>query len=106
HAVGGWTEPLAFEALFAPPPAALGIAHMVPSFTLTVVDLAHRTDDEIMQWSLGVFQKLALWLLRDAREAGRFESALPRWQRLLAEAHAAALRAQHGMHAFAHSRAG
>ncbi len=100
HAAGGWTEPTSFGAQFVPRPEELGIAELVPQFEVTIIDLADRTDDEILRWSLGTFQKLALWLMRDARDNAVFQAALPRWKQLLSDAHDAARRAPHAMQAF------
>lgn len=101
HAPGGWTEPVAFEALFAPAPADLGIAELVPRFEIRVLDLAHLSNAEIKAMSLAGFQKLALWLLRDARDAARLRASFPAWAALLREAHAVAVATPHGMAAFA-----
>jgi Putative transposase, YhgA-like len=53
HVGEGWNEPATFEALFDPPPSAIGFESFVPRFAITIIDLAHRTDDEIKAWTLG-----------------------------------------------------
>jgi hypothetical protein len=69
HVRGGWTAPRAFEDLFDPDVMALsGIAALVPRFSMIVVDLAQLSNDDLAGRQLGAFQKLALWLSRDARD--------------------------------------
>lgn len=100
HAPDGWTEATTFDALLAPAPSTLGVEALVPRFELCVLDLAHRTDDEIRAWTLGTFQKLALMLLRDARDDARLDKSLTAWREQLRELHETALRASTGMRAF------
>jgi len=101
HVPGGWTAPTAFDAMFAPDPVTIGAAPFVPRFELCVLDLAHRTDEEIRTWTLGTFQKLALAMLRDARDHTRLPETLAAWGDHLHDLHEVALRAPTGMRAFA-----
>jgi predicted transposase YdaD len=72
HVRGGWTAARAFAELFDPDVMAISeIATLVPRFSMIVEDvedLTQRSNDELATRSLGAFQKLALWLLRDARD--------------------------------------
>lgn len=69
HARAGWTAPRAFEDLFHPAVISLsGIGPLVPRFSMIVDDLIHLSNDGLSARPLGPFQKLALWLLRDARD--------------------------------------
>src|SRR5215216_2467534 len=68
HVPGGWTAPRAFEDLFDPAVMELPeLATLVPRFSMIDLDLAHESNDDLAARSLAVVQKLALWLLRDAR---------------------------------------
>jgi hypothetical protein len=48
-------------------------------FLLIIEDLAHRSDDDLAARLLGPFQKLALWLLRDARDPDRLLESFDTW---------------------------
>jgi flagellar biosynthesis/type III secretory pathway protein FliH len=81
HARGGWTSALLFEALFDPSMMAIpGMAALVPRFSLILDDLTERSNDDLKARSLGAFQKLALWLLRDARDPPRLLGSFDTWQ--------------------------
>jgi hypothetical protein len=80
HVPGGWTTARSFADLFEP--AVLDIpalAAFVPRFSLIVDDLAHLSDDDLKARSLEAFQKLALWLLRDARDPDRLLESFGTW---------------------------
>ena len=80
HVPGGWTGAHAFEELFDPIVLAIpGLAALVPRFSLIIEDLAHRSDDELKQRPVGVFQKLVLWLLRDARDPFSLLTSFDTW---------------------------
>lgn len=80
HVPGGWTTARAFEELFDPDVMALsGLAALVPRFSMIVDDLAHLSDGDLAARSLGAFQKLALWLLRDARDPARLLDSFDTW---------------------------
>jgi predicted transposase/invertase (TIGR01784 family) len=98
HAPGGWTAPRTFHEMFEPDPRAIpGLAELVPSFSLLVEDLAHLSNDDIKARALAVFPTLALWVLRDARDADRLLANLGAWHAAFAEA----ARTPHGVAALA-----
>lgn len=87
HVPGGWLSARTFEAQFDPAVMAIPeIAALVPRFSLIVDDLAHVSNDELKARSLAVFPKLALWLLRDARDPPRLLANLVHWVSALVEA--------------------
>src|SRR5690606_21587079 len=87
HAPGGWTAPQTFHQMFEPNPASIpGLAELVPSFSLLVEDLAHLSNDDIKARALDAFPRLALWALRDARDAARLLDNLGHWGAAFAEA--------------------
>jgi hypothetical protein len=96
HAPGGWTGPVSMQELFEPPPDSIpGLARHVPHFTLLVEDLAHLGNEQLKRRALAAFPKLALWLLRDARDPTKLLADLTDW----VDAFRDALRAPHGMQA-------
>jgi hypothetical protein len=98
HAPGGWTAPRSFHEMFEPDPRSIpGLAELVPSFSLLIEDLAHLTNDDIKARALAVFPSLALWALRDARDAHRLLDNLGHWGAAFAEA----ARTPHGVAALA-----
>jgi hypothetical protein len=69
HVPDGWTDARAFEEVFDPDVMAIsGMAALVPRFSMIVEDLTQLSNSELAARALGAFQKLALWLLRDARD--------------------------------------
>ena len=50
-----------------------------------IEDLAHLSDADLHTRSLAAFQKLALWLLRDARDPVRLLSSFERWAAAMVE---------------------
>jgi len=62
-----------------------GVAALVPRFSLFIEDLAHRTDQELKTRSLAAFPRLALWLLRDARDSARLMSSFDTWRSTMLE---------------------
>jgi predicted transposase/invertase (TIGR01784 family) len=98
HAPGGWTAPTAMQDLFAPSPDSIpDLAQHVPHFRVIVEDLAHLSNDQLKQRALATFPKLALWLLRDARDAHTLLKNLDAWRESFREA----LQAPYGMQAVA-----
>lgn len=96
HAPGGWNGPRTFTELLEPDPATIpGLAPLVPSFSLTLLDLAHVTNEQLKGSALDAFQQLAIWLLRDARNAAAFLDHLPSWKATFRQAY----RTPHGMEA-------
>jgi hypothetical protein len=80
HAPRGWMAPRAFEDLFDPDVMALaGLAELVPRCRMIVEDLMQRSNADLAARSLGAFQKLALWLLRDARAPARLLHSFDVW---------------------------
>jgi predicted transposase/invertase (TIGR01784 family) len=96
HAPEGWTAPVSLDEMFEPHPASVpGLAPFIPSFSLMIHDLAHVSDDELHQWALAAFPKLALWILRDGRNGPRLLRNLEQWAHALREV----LYATHGLEA-------
>ena len=80
HVPGGWTAARSFEELFDADVMALpGLAALVPRFSMIALDLAAQSDDNLAARPLGAFQKLALWLLRDARDSTRLLASFDAW---------------------------
>ena len=80
HVPGGWTEAISFEELFDPAVLALpGLAGLMPRFSMIAMDLAHLSDADLAAHALAAPQKLALWLLRDARDPGRLLTSFDAW---------------------------
>ena len=87
HPPGGWTSARSFEQLLDPAAMAIpGLAALVPRFSIIVADLAERSDDDLRARSLAPFQKLALWLLRDARTPVRLLDGFDAWIPTILEA--------------------
>jgi hypothetical protein len=98
HAPGGWSAPRSLHEMFEPNPVTIpGLAELVPNFVLTIVDLAHLSNEEIKARALAAFPTLALWALRDARDHVQLLANLGEW----AEAFAEAGRTPHGIAALA-----
>jgi len=80
HVPGGWTAARAFEELFDPDVMALaGLAPLVPRCAMIVEDLMQRSNAALAARPLGVFQKFALWLLRDARDPAGLLDSFDAW---------------------------
>jgi len=58
----------------------------IPRSSLIIDDLAHLSNDDLKARSLGAFQKLALWLLRDARTPRQLLDNFDTWIATFAEA--------------------
>lgn len=98
HAPGGWTAPQSLQEMFEPNPVTIpGLAELVPNFVLTIVDLAHLSNEEIKARALAAFPTLAFWALRDARDHVQLLANLGEW----AEAFTEAGRTPHGVAALA-----
>jgi predicted transposase YdaD len=98
HAPGGWRSPRTFADMFEREVLAIpGMAALVPQFSLIIEDLAHLSDDDLKARSLGAFQKVALWLLRDARDPVRLLSSFSAWTDAMLQAR----QAPGGLKAFA-----
>ena len=80
HAASGWTAAASFEQMLRPAVLAIpGLAALVPRCSMIVDDLAGRSDHDLQARSLPPFQKLALWLLRDARAPERLLACFDAW---------------------------
>jgi Putative transposase, YhgA-like len=87
HARHGWTAAGSFEQLLHPAVRAIpGLAALVPRCSMIVDDLAGQSDDDLRARSLPPSQKLALWLLRDARAPGRLLERFDAWSSTILEA--------------------
>jgi len=80
HKPGGWTDARTFEEQFDPAVMALsGLAALMPRCSMIVEDLMQRSNADLAARALGAFQKLALWLLRDARAPARLLDSFDYW---------------------------
>jgi hypothetical protein len=86
HAPGGWTAARSLEDMLDPAVTALpGLVALMPRFSLLIEDLAARSDADLQVRSLAAFQKLALWLLRDARDPVRLLDSFETWSATMIE---------------------
>jgi hypothetical protein len=87
HVPGGWTSSRALDDMFDPSVRVIpGLAATIPRSSLIIDDLTHLSNEDLQARSLGAFQKLALWLLRDARAPGRLLDSFDTWIVTFAEA--------------------
>jgi DNA-directed RNA polymerase specialized sigma24 family protein len=87
HVPGGWTTSRSLDDLFDPGLLAIpDLAASVPRCSMIIEDLAGLSDDDLQERSLAAFQKLALWLLRDARAPRRLLDSFDTWIEAFAEA--------------------
>jgi hypothetical protein len=87
HISGGWASARSFQQLLGENVMAIpGMADLVPRFSMIVEDLAARSDDDLWARSLGPFQKVALWLLRDSRDPVRLLDGFDAWTPTIMEA--------------------
>jgi hypothetical protein len=87
HVPGGWTAARSLEELFEPVLITIpGMAALVPRFSILALDLAGQSNDALAARSLGAFQKLALWLLRDSRDPARLLGNFDVWAPVILEA--------------------
>jgi hypothetical protein len=97
HVAGGWTAARAFEAMFDPAVLAIpGLAALVPRCAMIVEDLADVSDHDLQSRALAAFPKVALWLLRDARDPVRLLDRFASWIAAIS----AVARAPEGLAAF------
>ncbi len=78
---GGWTAATQFRDLFAPGTADLA-GPFLPDFAYLVDDLHHTTDRQLRSRPLADFPRLALWLMRDARDGITLLAKLRDWAAL------------------------
>ena len=89
HVRGGWTDARSLDELLDPAVGTIpDLAGLVPRCAMIVEDLAHRTNDELKRRPLPAFLQLALWLLRDARDAARLLDNFDAWSAELIEVQA------------------
>ena len=87
HVPGGWTSARTLDDMFDPSVQAIpGLSASIPRSSLIIDDLAHLSNDDLQARPLGAFQKLALWLLRDARAPRRLLDNFDTWIGTFAEA--------------------
>ena len=76
--VGGWKAATRFSGLFSPRLGSLADV-VLPDFTYAVDDL-HRTDDaDLRRREVALQARLALWLMRDARDSALLLQRLVSW---------------------------
>lgn len=75
---GGRRAPTHFRELFSPSLATLGRAAL-PDFSYVVDDLHNADDDNLRKRALAHQGRLALWLLRDARDGALLLERLANW---------------------------
>ncbi len=81
---GGWKTPTRFSGLFSPSLGSLAAA-VLPDFSYAVDDL-HRTDDaDLRRRAVAQQARLALWLMRDARDSALLLRRLVDWADALEE---------------------
>ncbi|HEX8115254.1 MAG TPA: Rpn family recombination-promoting nuclease/putative transposase [Kofleriaceae bacterium] len=87
HVPSGWTSSRTLDDMFDPSVRAIpGLVASIPRSSLIIDDLAHLSNEDLQARSLGAFQKLALWLLRDARAPRRLLDSFDTWIVTFAEA--------------------
>jgi Putative transposase, YhgA-like len=87
HVPGGWTTTCLLDEMFDP--RVLGIPELaasIPRSPVIIDDLASLSDADLQARALAAFQKLALWLLRDARAPRRLLDSFDTWIAAFAEA--------------------
>jgi hypothetical protein len=86
HSEGGWTEPIAFEALLDVEGELLGaLRPHLPCFAFVLDDLSAARDDELRARAMSALGRVALWCLKRARNGGDLSDELARWREVLAE---------------------
>lgn len=86
HAPGGWTQARTLAELFDPAvPANAALARLVPDVPLIIDDLTQCSNEDLRRRTLPAFPKLALWLLRDARDRKRLLKNFDSWIDLFEE---------------------
>lgn len=86
HGAGGWTAPRRLGELVEGLDDAPTLARFVPEHDLLIDDLARVPDEELRQRPLPAFPRVALWLLRDARDPTEFLAHLDAWAEVLHQA--------------------
>lgn len=87
HVPGGWTDARSLDDMLDPAVLRIpGLAALLPRFSIVTLDLADLSDEDLQARSLAPFQKLALWLLRDARAPSRLLAHFGAWRTVLRQA--------------------
>lgn len=90
HGDDGWNVPTRLHELVEGLEAVPELRRFVPDFELVVDDLSRQSDEALQRRPLGLWPKLVLWALRDARDRARLLAHLGEWgralQQLMAEA--------------------
>ncbi len=87
HVPGGWTTSRSLDDMFDPSVLAIpGLSASIPRSSLIIDDLAGLSNEDLKARALAAFQKLALWLLRDARDPRRLLDSFDTWVDAFAEA--------------------
>lgn len=79
HGENGWQAATRMHQLVARLDAFPSLKRFVPDFELVVDDLPHQSDAELQRRPLGLWPKLVLWALRDARDEERLLAHLGEW---------------------------
>lgn len=85
HGQSGWTAPRSFHAIIDRLGELPDARAMIPNFELLVDDLATLDDEALQRRPLSPFPKVALWVLRDARNVDAFFAHLQAWAAQLQE---------------------
>lgn len=75
---GGWKAPTRFSGLFSPNLGVLAKT-VLPDFTYAVDDLHHTADADLRQRAFALQARIALWLMRDARDGTQLLRGLVDW---------------------------
>jgi predicted transposase YdaD len=79
HGERGWSAPTRLHELVEGIAQISELRELVPDFRILVDDLVQQSDEALKQRPLGVFPKVVLWVLRDARATRRFYEHLAAW---------------------------
>ena len=84
HAPGGWPAARSTHDLVAPSPDLIpAVAELVPNVTFVLDDLSQQSDENLRGRSLAALPKLALWLLKTARNGPQLLARLDHWRPVL-----------------------
>lgn len=78
HVSGGWTAPTRFSDLFSANVGALADT-VLPDFAYAVDDLGRTDDTDLRKRAVANQARLALWLMRDARDSALLLQRLVDW---------------------------
>lgn len=90
NAPGGWYGPRWFHDLCSPHPSTIdGIAELIPSFNLHIMELSEYGNEQLRAWALAAFPKAAMFALRDVRDPDKLLQDFEHWGPYVAEAYQA-----------------